>query len=242
MTYSAIITGSSGRIGAEICRLFKQEGFFTIGLDRQTLPNTDIHLQTDLNRLCTDEHYRCQFWEELDKAIALHPLKCLVNNAAEQLLNHTDQISLQEWQTTLNVNLTAPFLLIQHCLPYLEASKGSVINVASIHHQLTKPRFVAYATSKSALVGLTKALAVDLAGRIRVNAISPAAIETPMLLAGFPNPEDYKKLHQIHPVGRIGQPEEVAQVAIFLASDKAGFINGANIQIDGGISGVLKDL
>ncbi|MCS7019646.1 MAG: SDR family oxidoreductase [Cytophagales bacterium] len=239
---SVIVTGSSGRIGSEICRLFKQEGFFTIGLDRQPKQNTDIHIQTDLNRFCTDPNYRKTLILQLSSVISKYPLKCLVNNAAEQLLNKTDDITPEQWQTTLNVNLTAPFLLIQLCLPYLEATKGSVVNVASIHQQLTKPRFVAYATSKSALVGLTKALAVDLAGRIRVNAISPAAIETPMLRAGFPNPDDYRKLNEIHPVGRIGQPEEVAEVAIFLASDKAGFINGANIQIDGGISGVLKDL
>ncbi len=239
---SVIVTGSSGRIGAEICRLFKREGFFTIGLDRQSMQNADVYMQTDLNRLCIDESYRQQLEQSLDELVTRYPLKCLVNNAAEQLLNKTDDLTLEQWQTTLNVNLTAPFLLIQHCLPHLEATKGSVINVASIHRQLTKPRFVAYATSKSALVGLTKALAVDLAGRIRVNAISPAAIETPMLQAGFPNPDDYRKLNEIHPVGRIGQPDEVAEVAVFLASDKAGFINGVDIQIDGGISSVLKDL
>jgi NAD(P)-dependent dehydrogenase (short-subunit alcohol dehydrogenase family) len=242
MTYSVIITGSSGRIGAEMCRLFQREGFFIIGLDRQPTHNANVYIQTDLNRLCTDETYRQEIWQQIDEIIIRYPLKCLVNNAAEQLLNKTDDLTLEQWQTTLNVNLTAPFLLIQHCLPYVEQTQGSVINVASIHQQLTKPRFVAYATSKSALVGLTKALAVDLAGRIRVNAISPAAIETPMLRAGFLHPEDYRKLNEIHPVGRIGQPDEVAEIAVFLASDKAGFVNGANIQVDGGISSVLKDL
>ncbi|WP_448518013.1 SDR family NAD(P)-dependent oxidoreductase [Rhodoflexus sp.] len=242
MLQSVIVTGSSGRIGAEIVRLFKREGYFTIGLDRQPMANADLYLQIDLNRLCTDVDYRSALYARLDEIIDKHPLKCLVNNAAEQLLNKTDDLTLEQWQTTLNVNLTAPFLLTQYCLPHMENTKGSVINVASIHRQLTKPLFVAYATSKSALVGLTKALAVDLAGRIRVNSISPAAIETPMLLASFSNPDDFRKLNAIHPVGRIGQPEEVAEVAIFLASDKAGFINGADIQIDGGISGVLKDL
>jgi NAD(P)-dependent dehydrogenase (short-subunit alcohol dehydrogenase family) len=237
-----IVTGSSGRIGSEICRLFRREGHYVIGMDRQPLNNADVHLASDLNRFCLEAEFRAQVLAQLGELIGGRPLKCLVNNAAEQLLNPTDDLTAEQWNTTLNVNLTAPFLLTQGLLPRLEQAKGSVVNVASIHHQLTKPRFVAYATSKSALVGLTKALAIDLAGRVRVNAISPAAIETPMLRAGFPNHDDYLKLNQIHPVGRIGQPDEVAEVAVFLASEKAGFINGANIQIDGGISGVLKDL
>jgi NAD(P)-dependent dehydrogenase (short-subunit alcohol dehydrogenase family) len=238
----AIVTGSSGKIGSEICRLFQREGYYVIGMDRQPRNNADVHIHSDLDRLCTDEAFRQSVFEDLNRLIGDRQLMVLINNAAEQLLNPTDELTLAQWNTTMNVNLTAPFLLTQGLLFQLEKNHGSVVNVASIHHQLTKPRFVAYATSKSALVGLTKSLAIDLAGRIRVNAISPAAIETPMLRAGFANESDYLKLNEIHPVGRIGQPDEVAEVAVFLASEKAGFINGANIQIDGGISGVLKDL
>lgn len=238
----AIVTGSSGRIGSEICRIFQREGYYVIGMDRQPRHNADVHMHSDLDRLCTDAAFRQEVLAELRSLVGERQLVALVNNAAEQLLNPTEDLTAEQWATTMNVNLTAPFLLTQGLLPLLEPNQGSVINVASIHHQLTKPRFVAYATSKSALVGLTKALAIDLAGRVRVNAISPAAIETPMLRAGFPNADDYLRLNQIHPVGRIGQPDEVAEVAVFLASERAGFINGANIQIDGGISGVLKDL
>jgi NAD(P)-dependent dehydrogenase (short-subunit alcohol dehydrogenase family) len=128
-------------------------------------------------------------------------------------------------------------------LNQLEKSQGCIINIGSIHHQLTKPNFISYATSKSALIGLTKALAVDLQGRIRVNAISPAAIETAMLRAGFDNDENaLDELRKIHPVQRIGYPSDVAKMALFLASDKSGFIHGANLTLDGGISSVLKDL
>jgi NAD(P)-dependent dehydrogenase (short-subunit alcohol dehydrogenase family) len=241
--YTAIVTGSAGRIGAAVCALLRQNGYHVIGLDRQAQsPEADALITTDLNRLATDEAYRLHLADHARALAGETPIQLLVNNAAEQLLNPTDHLTAEQWHTTLNVNLTAPFLLTQVFLPDLEAAKGSVVNIASIHQQLTKPRFVAYATSKSALVGMSKALAVDLAGRIRVNAISPAAIETPMLRAGFPNADDYQKLNDIHPVGRIGQPEEVAQLVLFLASEAAGFINGANIQIDGGISSVLKDL
>jgi NAD(P)-dependent dehydrogenase (short-subunit alcohol dehydrogenase family) len=100
-----------------------------------------------------------------------------------------DEIKLEDWNQTMNVNLTGPLMLSQFFLAKLHKSGGSIINIASIHHQLTKKRFIAYATSKSALIGLTKAMSVDLQGWVRVNAISPAAIDTPMLRAGFDNDE-----------------------------------------------------
>lgn len=134
-------------------------------------------------------------------------------------------------------------LLSQYFIPLLEQEKGVIVNIASIHQQLTKPRFVSYATSKSALVGLTKAMAVDLKDRVRVNAISPAAIETTMLRAGFNNDEAALDiLRNLHPVKRIGYPDEVAQLVLFLCSEEAGFISGANFTLDGGISSVLHDL
>ena len=143
----------------------------------------------------------------------------------------------------MNVNLTGPLLLSQFFLDKLAVSKGSIINIASIHQQLTKKRFISYATSKSALVGLTKALSVDLQGKVRVNTISPAAIDTQMLRDGFDNDEGMvQKLNELHPSQRIGKPAEVSKLALLLAEDELGFINGANIQIDGGISNVLKDL
>ena len=94
-----------------------------------------------------------------------------MNNAAVQILAPADAITFDQWRETLDTNLLAPFLLTQALLPELERGRGSVVNVASIHANLTKPGFVAYATSKAALVGLTRSLAVDLGGRVRVNAV-----------------------------------------------------------------------
>lgn len=116
------------------------------------------------------------------------------------------------------------------------------MNIASVHSTVTKPGFVSYSTSKAALVGLTRSLAIDLGSRVRVNAICPAATATPMLLAGFDgHPEALKELANVHPLERIAKPEEVAQVALFLASPQASFITGASILVDGGISGRLHD-
>ena len=100
----------------------------------------------------------------------------------------------------MEVNLLAPFVLTKLLLPQLEQAKGSVINVSSIHAHLTKANFVAYATSKAALSGLTRSMAIDLADRVRVNAIEPAAIETQMLLSGFDNDKDQlEKLKKLSP-------------------------------------------
>jgi NADP-dependent 3-hydroxy acid dehydrogenase YdfG len=194
------------------------------------------------NNIFDENLYNSSFNKISEYLSPNYKLFAVINNAAEQLLNKTEELSYQDWQQTLNVNLTAPFLLIQGLLRELIAGQGSVINIGSIHQKLTKPRFVAYATSKAGLVGLTQSLAVDLAGKIRVNCISPAAVETPMLQAGFSNASDYQQLKDIHPVGRIGFATVIAEMVYFLASEKAGFINGANIEIDGGIGHVLKDL
>jgi NAD(P)-dependent dehydrogenase (short-subunit alcohol dehydrogenase family) len=124
----------------------------------------------------------------------------------------------------------------------LSNANGSVVNISSIHSTLTKPGFVCYATSKAALGGLTKSAAVELGAKVRINAINPAATATPMLVAGFEDKESaLRELGSMHPLGRIAEPEEIARTAVFLASEKASFINGACLNVDGGISARLHD-
>jgi NAD(P)-dependent dehydrogenase (short-subunit alcohol dehydrogenase family) len=124
----------------------------------------------------------------------------------------------------------------------LAANAGSFLAISSIHERLTKPGFVAYATSKAALSGMVRAMAVELGGTVRCNAICPAAIATPMLVAGFEGrPDALAALNAYHPVGRLGQPEEVAAAAVYACSDAAGFLNGSCIDLSGGISGRLHD-
>ena len=170
------------------------------------------------------------------------PLRCLVNNAAVQRLGATDAVTTEDWDLSLGINLVAPFLLAQAFLPELEANQGSVVNIASIHAQLTKPGFVVYATTKAALAGMTRALAVDLGSRVRVNAICPAAIATPMLEAGFAGrPDARRQLDEFHPAGHIGQPAEVARLAVFLARPDCPFLTGSCLTLDGAICGRLHD-
>lgn len=238
-----LITGVLGGIGSAMSRKFREAGFYVYGLDCRSAMDEpcDRFIQFDINQYISDVEYRIKFTDIFEKIIP--SLDVLINNAAVQKLDRTDNIKLEDWQETMNVNLTGPMLMSKMFLPRLEKVNGSIINIGSIHHSLTKPEFVAYATSKSALIGMTKAMAVDLEGRVRVNAISPAAIETDMLRAGFDNNEEaIDELRKIHPVKRIGYPEDVAKLAIFLASENSGFIHGANLTLDGGISSVLKDL
>jgi NAD(P)-dependent dehydrogenase (short-subunit alcohol dehydrogenase family) len=243
MKKHVLITGVLGGIGKSLAQVFKESGYYVIGLDLRNEKSTDCHeyIQFDLHKYCTDEEYRGEMKLLLNKKIP--ELNILINNAAVQLLGNLEELRLEDWNKTMNVNLTAPLLLSQFFFPQLAASKGCIVNIASIHQQLTKKRFISYATSKSAIIGLTKALSVDMQGKVRVNAISPAAIDTPMLHEGFNNDtEMVQKLNKLHPLQRIGQPREVAKLALLLAEDELGFINGANIQIDGGISNVLNDL
>ena len=238
-----LITGVLGGIGSALALAFREAGFYVYGLDIQ---NSERHeadrlIQFDLHKFSTDEEYRNEWKRNFN--VIIPELHVLINNAAVQLLDSLADLKLDDWNHTMTVNLTGPLLLGQHFLESLEEVNGCIINIGSIHQQLTKRRFISYATSKSALIGLTRALAVDLEGRVRVNAISPAAIETDMLLAGFDgNQGALDELRKIHPVQRIGSPNDVAKMALFLASESSGFIHGANLTLDGGISSVLKDL
>ena len=239
---TALITGALGGIGEALCLAFLQAGYAVIATDIRQPVVGSINLAVDLAQLVTDNAYRTERLSVIKGALVNGALDVLVNNAATQILAPIEQLTLANFQTSQNVNVTAPFLLTQALLLELERVKGSVINIASIHAQLTKPEFVAYATSKAALVGLTQALAVELGARVRINAISPAAIATPMLQAGFDGaPAAYAALKSHHPCGDIGTPAEVANLAVFLASNQARFINGANISIDGAIGARLHD-
>lgn len=240
---TALITGALGGIGAALCQEFQRAGYFVIGTDkREGECASGAFLQLDVRDLYRSEEARVRTVADVRRHVGEHGLTVLVNNAASQVLNRTDDITVADWDETLQTNLIAPFLLAQALLVDLEKAKGSVVNIASIHSVATKPGFVCYATSKAALVGMTRAMAVDLGPRVRVNAINPAATATPMLLAGFEGKSaEFDELAKKHPLERIAQPWEVAKTAIFLASPDAAFITGACLHIDGGIGGRLHD-
>lgn len=240
---AALITGANGGIGTALCNAFADAGYHVIATD--LAPKTDLpypYFPLDLADLPHAPKLQTSFRQQVEAETESRGLRVCVNNAAVQILGHLEQIEDDAFQRTLDVNLFAPLILARLCVPLLAATSGSIINIGSIHAHVTKPAFVAYATSKAALLGLTRALAVDLGPRVRVNAIQPAAISTEMLRAGFADNHDgLKRLAAHHPTKRIGTPEEIARLAVFLASGNLPFLSGAAIDVDGAIGARLHD-
>ena len=242
---TVLITGAAGGIGIALVDVFVQHGFRVVALDVVNPPDlpdgVDYH-QVDLVQFVTDQAYADAAIKAIDVTLGGAGLNALINNAAVQILGGVDTLAREDWSRSLNVNVVAPFLLTQAMLPKLEFAQGAVVNISSIHARLTKKNFVSYATTKAALSGMTRAMAVDLGGRVRVNAIEPAAISTEMLKAGFTgHPELYEHLERCHPIERIGQPVEVANAAYALIDDQLGFLHGECISLNGGIGARLHD-
>lgn len=166
-------------------------------------------------------------------------LDVLINNAGMMQEACIEDMSLEDWQRTLTVNLTTPFLMIRAALPHLRKTRGSIVNTGSIEGLGSNPGHAAYCASKAGLHGLTRAIAVDHGHEgIRCNAIAPGWIDTDLnldFIDSMPDPKAFRcEIGKIHPVARTGKPEEVAALAAFLAADESGFITGQIYTVDGG--------
>lgn len=241
----ALITGAAGGIGEALVKEFSASGYAVIATDRVAKPEAlhcTHYVQADLALTVSDPLYADRILVDIKKTIGTSGLSALINNAALQILGGANVLSRDDWQQTISVNLLAPFFLTQALLPDLESVAGCVVNISSIHARHTKKGFTAYATSKAALSGMTRSLAVDFCGTVRVNGIEPAAIDTPMLRAGFAADEGaFRQLQRFHPSGTIGSAEQLARLARYLADPANPFLNGAIVPFDGGIGSVLHD-
>lgn len=241
---AVFITGASGGIGKCLCKLFSKEGFYVIATDKiQREGDYNYFIELDLINFVSKEPVRKKFRQDIKCLLEDKSLLGLINNAAIQITDKMEDIKPKDFQESFDVNVKAPLVFTQDLLSYLKQSKGSVVNIGSIHSDLTKKYFMSYAVSKAALKGLTKSMSIDLATYgINTNLIQPGATRTKMLEAGFnKNKEALSKLESFHPLGRIGLPEEIAKIALFLVENRDSFINGASIQVDGGISRRLHD-
>jgi meso-butanediol dehydrogenase/(S,S)-butanediol dehydrogenase/diacetyl reductase len=167
-------------------------------------------------------------------------LDVLVNNAGIEKYSPPEQFTLQDWDNIVGVNLRGVFLCTRAALPHLEATRGSVVNIASVQSFANEPNVSIYAGTKAGVMGLTRSLALDFAPRgVRVNAVCPGAIYTGMTeawLAGQSDPEAVlKKIDKDVPLGRIGRPEDIAPAVFFLASPEAAYITGTSVVVDGGV-------
>jgi NAD(P)-dependent dehydrogenase (short-subunit alcohol dehydrogenase family) len=173
---------------------------------------------------------------------AFGPINVVVNNAAVMPAGKLHETALDDWDRVFDVNVRGTYLVCREVIPNMIASGGgSIIHMASITGVLGLPGIAAYSATKGALIALTQAMSTDYAPHgIRVNAVSPGTIDSPMLhdfLAHQRDPVARRtEFDAMHPIGRVGTIEEVASVFVFLASDEAGFVTGANYRVDGGMS------
>ena len=162
------------------------------------------------------------------------------NNAGIQRYGTVETTSEAEWDEVIDVNLKSVYLVCHHAIPHLKARRGAVVNMASVQSFATQENVAAYTTGKHGLIGLTRSMALDFArDGVRVNAVAPGSVDTPMLRWAIgldPNPEALMKVvRNMHPLGRIAEPREIAEAVAFLASPRASFITGATLVVDGGL-------
>ena len=227
----ALVTGASRGMGAATAQCLAQAGVRVFAAQRGASAHEDV--RADLSDPAAPKQIISHV------ADAAGRLDILVNNAGIMREGTVEETSLEDWHAHLNVNLTAPFLLIRHAMPLLRAASGAIVNVGSVEGLGNNPRHPAYGASKAGLHGLTRAVAVDHGpDGVRCNAVAPGWIDTPLnedFINERPDPAAFRAgLGKIHPVGRTGTPQDVARLICWLASDEAGFVTGQVWTIDGG--------
>ncbi|MBN1865818.1 glucose 1-dehydrogenase [Candidatus Sumerlaeota bacterium] len=239
----AIVTGGAQGIGRAITERFLREGMAVViaDTDDEAGRETQAELSASGRILfaptdVSDEEQVVAMVAETVKAFGR--IDVLVNNAATSRGKPLTDLTREEWDRVIAVNLTGPFLCAKHAAPHLRKHGGAIVNIASTRALMSEANTEAYSASKGGLVALTHALAVSLGPEVRVNCISPGWIETgdwkKRSKRREPEHSDADRLQ--HPAGRVGKPEDIAEMVFHLASDKGGFITGANFVIDGGMT------
>jgi NAD(P)-dependent dehydrogenase (short-subunit alcohol dehydrogenase family) len=225
-TRVALVTGGAKGIGAVIAARLSKGGWSVVVADRQVegvpVPG--------------GRYVVCDVSDEASVAVLIRSiaatelrLDALICNAGFMIRKPIADLTLAEWSSVLATNLTSTFLLVRSAQTMLRAAKGSVVTIASSRARMSEPHTESYSASKGGLVALTHALAISLGPDVRVNCISPGWIWTK-------GPAPSEEEHRFHPAGRVGTPDDIAELAAFLAGPGSGFITGADFVVDGGVT------
>ena len=212
-----IVTGGARGIGKCIADEFRSQGALVHVIDKQE----GEHFVGDISRKEVLEAFVSEVLKTHDR------IDCIINNALP-LMKGIDECTYEEFQYALSVGVTAPFYLVKLLVSHLSEG-ASIVNISSSRDRMSQPQTESYTAAKGGIASLTHALAISLAGKARVNSISPGWIDTSYTV--YEGPDAIQQ-----PAGRVGNPKDIAHMVLFLCSDKAGFITGENICIDGGMT------
>jgi NAD(P)-dependent dehydrogenase (short-subunit alcohol dehydrogenase family) len=241
----AIITGASSGIGRAAATLFTKKGAKVIAVGRNEKELNDLRIQTNGNGGSLKVHLAdIRETTQVERVVNdtfehFGQIDVLINSAGIILNGSIENTSLDDWDKMFNINLRSVFYLMNRCVPYLEKNKGNIVNVSSVAGSRAFPNVLAYCVSKAAVDQLTRCSALELAEKgVRVNAVNPGVVVTNLHKRGGMKDNDYENFVEhsksTHPLGRVGNPEEIADLIYFLASEKASWITGATYEIDGG--------
>lgn len=235
---TALVTGGASGIGESVCRVFSSAGARVLVCDIN--PGQAQALAAQLPSASAVE---CDVTSEesVRRAFAgVDRLDILVNNAGVGLVGGVEETELADFQRLMRVNVEGVFLVTKYAVPKLIESHGSMVNIGSVAGLIGVKKRFAYCATKGAVVSMTRQLAVDYPKEFRVNCICPGTVDTPFVEAYLEKYHKHEKeavrgqLNQRQPIGRLGRPEEVAHLALYLASDEASFTTGSVVTIDGG--------
>ncbi len=229
----AMVTGGASGIGAAIVQLFVGAGAQVLVVDRDENPQTTEGVRS----------LRCDITEEQQVAgifQSVERLDILVNCAGIGMVGSVEETELEEFRRLHRVNVEGTFLMTRAAIPFLKQVSGVVLNLGSVAGMVGVKRRFAYCSTKGAVIAMTRQLAVDYPTEIRVNCIAPGTVDSPFVEAYLEkyhrNEKDKVRaeLSGRQPIGRLGRPEEIAALALYLCSSEAGFVNGSVMTIDGG--------
>jgi glucose 1-dehydrogenase len=240
----ALVTGAGSGIGHAIAQCFGREGasvvvnYFGHAAQAKALAEQLSAVCKRSIALSADISKGKEVQAMVDQAVKeLGPIDILVNNAGIESAHPILDVPEDVWDKTLDIDLKGAFLCLQACGRVMrEHGGGSIVNISSIHEDITFPGFTPYCAAKGGMRMMMRNAALELAPfKIRVNNIAPGAIATPINAQTLQDPQKVSELNAIIPLGRVGKPEEVAQVALFLASDRSSYVTGSTYFVDGGM-------